>query len=617
MPAGSDCTVLPCGVLPGDAATESVCVYSGQFDMTTSVSDSVAQCPLSPLSVLSNSSSDVYLVAVEITPAKPRPCPVNDLDRGIQNAGSVSVKQETRTMEGTARGSEEHFSDDCYVVDNPLVVTSSNSSPEIVIIESDFFVDTRPIQQISGTVMDMSGTFPSSLSNCDVNIQVCSETDTLSSICHPIPIRLNVAPHTSETATATVVTPAGTHSKHSSPNKTTKRTQLVGPESDVQSEVNVVSSQEGQSTDSETRWVKVGDNTAVIESTTQNIDVVSSGTVSTEVTIGGASKRRIIEVKPISDEDGKEPPPKKACFGKRLAMDSFLRKAIRPCGCTVLAMDREGFMMSTNQGRNVALVPTTQGPLASSENADLVMVSSSPGRATRRLQKKRLFKLPQSKSPSASTANFKKTDLRSVIVNLRNEKVIKTTGRSPRANEGDLRKTPGVGKNRVASKRGRSESESSSRGGSVDERSGARDDRSGAREERSSAKEDRSCAKDDKIGAKNDRSGARDERGGARDDNARPRLQTWSTRWDKSSSKYSNDSRYSSRGERSSSTRRGQDVRSRLPAVEADKGRGRGGSLKVCKRLCLTVQWATVTLPAVAITWPAAPILDPTINSVR
>ena len=554
MPAVRDCE-FPSS---GDAAPESVCVCGGRSDTTTSVSVSVAQCPLSPLSVLSTCSSDVCLVAVEITPAKPRGVATAGTTENTVSGGVVLVKQEALPTEG---GASDH-SNDCFVVDvSPATVTASyGNSPEIVIDESDFFVDSQPIRQMQAEKeRQVSATVLNSPSDSDLDPSHADyETDTAPTTMELIPLLLlDAVSDVSDTATS--VSPSGSRSQQSLLSETTRRTQTV---------------------DSESRWVKVGQCPAapiVISPLTKGPNVASSGYMCPEVTAGAASKRRIIEVTPTGDGSGQ--PLKKACLGKVLNSATGESEGTSSAGAD----------MAGSALRSVMLV--TQDTDTLDETAPMTSL------ATRRLQKKaRSFESPRLQP--LTTSSYADTDLRTVIVNLRHEKSTKTNQRSISGKtrmEGDSWKVPGDGKNRIEgdswktlSRRGRSDSESSGWAGGVEEKGGDR-----------------------KEGV-----------------DARIRLQSKNSRWDsESASRYSNGSRYTSRAKTSSSSlRRGQDVRSRLTLADTDDSRGRVGSYKVCRQLCLKVQRATVTSlgpamatmrPIVATMRPAALVSDPTTNSVH
>ena len=521
MPAVSDCEC------PSPGA-ESVCVCGGRSDTTTSVSVSVAQCPLSPLSVLSTCSSDVCLVAVEITPAKPRGGATGGTTENTASGGAVSVKREALSTEG---GVSYDHSSDCFVVDDgpATVMAGYGNSPEIVITESDFFVDSQPIRQMQAEKeRDVSATVLNSPSDSDLDPSHADyEADTAPATTELIPLLLLDAGSDVSDTTASV-SPSGSRSQQSVLSDTTNRTQPV---------------------DSDSRWGKVGQCPAepiIISPWKKGPHVGSSGYMCPEVTAGGASKRHIIEVTPTGDGSGQ--PLKKACLGK------VLNSAIGE-GEDTSAVSQD---MAGNVQRNVMLVSQESNALG--ETAPMTSL------ATRRLQKKaRSFETPRLQP--LTTTGYADTDLRTVIVNLRNEKSTKTSQRSTSGKnrmEGDSWKVPADGKNRIEgdgwktlSRRGRSDSESSGWAGGVEEKGGDR------------------------------------KEGG----DARVRLQSKNSRWDsESASRYSNGSRYTSRAKSSSSSlRRGQDMRSRLTLADTDDSRGRGGSYKVCRQLRLTVQRATVT----------------------
>ena len=537
MPAVSDCEFPS----PGDTAPDSVCVCGGRSDTTTSVSVSVAQCPLSPLSVLSTCSSDVCLVAVEITPAKPRGGATAGATESAASGGAVSVKREALPTEG---GVSDDHSSDCFVVDDgPVtVVASYGNSPEIVIAESDFFVDSQPIRQMQAEKeREVSATVLNSPSDSDLDPSHADyEADTAPTTTELIPLLLlDAGSDVSDTAAS--VSSSGSRSQQSLLSDTTKRRQTV---------------------DTDSRWRKVGQCPAepiIISPLTKDPRVASSAYMCPEVTAGGASKRRIIEVTPTGD--GCRQPLKKACLGK------VLNSAIG---------EGEGMSAAGQDSALRSVVLVSQATDALGETTPMTSL------ATRRLQKKaRSFEAPRLQP--LTTTSYADTDLRTVIVNLRHEKSSKTNQRSISGKnrmEGDSWKVPGDGKNRIEgdgcktlSRRGRSDSESSGWAGGVEEKGGDR------------------------------------KEGG----DARIRLQSKNSRWDsESASRYSNGSRYTSRAKTSSSSlRRGQDVRSRLTLADTDDSRGRGGSYKVCRQLRLTVQRATVTSlgPLYGLLWPLCGLL--------
>ena len=516
MPPGSDHTVLQ----STDTALGADSVCGDQS--ATSLSVCRVQPPLSPVSVLASSSSDVCIVAVEITPVKHRS--VNRPDGRIHSleAGGATLPH---TIKVDVDGSEN---DDEF----SRAATSDNASRHIV--ESDCFVDSLPtLQMLTLKAMNESDASLSSPSHSDiVPPATVRETNILTSSNHPIVI---VDSSDSETSMPAIDSINSIQSKQSSSDKTSKKNHVITSESARPS----VSSSQGvcKPVVGETRWVKVGRSTAaqaIAGPSTQNSGAASSGNASTA---GLAGKRRIIEVTPVNDANSKAPPSKKVCTRKYAAAPII---AVSAKSANRFTNSNSAGVVSNCPVRNVVIVPKTS----------------------------RLKPTPEAVVTSRSTVILSEKDLRSVVVSLHNENVVKQSDWSASESgrnkcEGDNQRVSGVGKSSVVSRRGRTESQASTRGGGVSGRGGL----SG-------------------TGGVSDRGGVseRDSRKDCGDANGRSSSSSRSER--DTDSRHGSSSRRAlglvkseSFGARSSSSKEGHDMRSRS---SVDESHDRGDSHKVC-----------------------------------
>ena len=496
MPSGDDHTVSQSTDTVLGTDTDSVCGV--QSDTSVSVCR-VQPPPLSPVSVLSSSSSDVCIVAVEITPVKPRP--ENRPDARSLNAGGTVLPHTIKIdVDGSENISGDEFS---------RAVTSDNVDRDI---ESECFVDSLPtLQMLTLRAINESETSLSSPSHSDIAPPLTvRDTDILTSSKQPIVI---VDSSDSETSVPAIDSVNSIQSKQSSSHQIPKKTHAINSES---AHPSAVSSSHGvcKPVASETRWVKVGRSAAaqaITGPSTKNSVVSSSRNVLSDATAGLAGKRRIIEITPVGDANSKAPPSKKICTRADAAAPNTAVSARLPTHLKKLTSP--GFVSSAI--RNVVLVPKTN-------------------------------KLnPTPETVVTPVVNLSEKDLRSVVVNLHNEKVMNPSDRSASGRSvcegdnlrvsGDNQRVSGDGKNRVDSRRGRSESQGSTRGGSVGGRGGVTD-RGGVSDRGVSERDSRKDCGD-----------------------ARPPSSSRSER--------ENDSRHGN-GSRSSSSRGGHDVRSRSSAED-------------------------------------------------
>ena len=557
MPSGDDHTVSQSTDTVLD--TDSVCGV--QSDTSVSVCR-VQPPPLSPVSVLSSSSSDVCIVAVEITPVKPRP--ENRPDARSLNAGGAVLPHTIKIdVDGSENISGDEFS---------RAVTSDNVGRDI---ESECFVDSLPtLQMLTLRAINDSEASLSSPSHSDIVPPVTvRETDILTSSNHPIVI---VDSSDSETTMPAIIDSVDSiQSKQSSSHQIPKKTHAINSES---AHPSAVSSSQGvcKPVASETRWVKVGRSAAaqaIAGPSTKNSVVSSSRNVFSDATAGLAGKRRIIEITPVGDANSKAPPSKKICTRTDSAAPNTAVSARLP---HLKKLSSPGFVSSAI--RNVVLVPKTN----------------------------RLNPTPE--TAVTPVVNLSEKDLRSVVVNLHNEKVMKPSDRSASGRsvcEGDNLTVSGDGKNRVDSRRGRTESQGSTRGGSVGGRGGVTD-RGGVSDrgvsERDSRKDcgdarppssSRSERENDSRNGNGSRSsssrGGHDVRSRSSAEDVRSRssvedVRSRSSVEDVRSRSSVEDVRSRSSAEDVRSRSSAEDVRSRSSVAEVDESLGRDGSHKVCIR---------------------------------
>ena len=539
MPSGDDHTVSQSTDTVLGTYTDSVCGV--QSDASVSVCR-VQPPPLSPVSVLS-SSSDVCIVAVEITPVKPRP--ENRPDGRIREAGVAVLQHIIKVdVDGSENISGDEFS---------RAVTSDNVGRDI---ESECFVDSLPtLQMLTLRAINDSEASLSSPSHSDIVPPVTvRDTDILTSSKQPIVI---VDSSDSETSVPAIDSVNSIQSKQSSSHQIPKKTHAINSES---AHPSAVSSSQGvcKSAVSETRWVKVGRSAAaqaIAGPSTKNSVVSSSRNVFSDATAGLAGKRRIIEITPVGDANSRAPPSKKICTRTDAAAPNTAVSARLPTHLNKLSSP--GFVSSAI--RNVVLVPKTN----------------------------RLNPVPE--TVVTPVVNLSEKDLRSVVVNLHNEKVMKPSDRSASGRsvcEGDNLRVSGDGKNRVDSRRGRSESQGSTRGGSVGGRGGVseRDSRKDCGDARAPSSSSRSERENDSRHGNVSRSSS--SRGGhdVRSRSSAEDVRSRSSVEDVRSRSSVEDVRSRSSAEDVCSRSSVEDVRSRSSDVERDESRGRDGSHKVCIR---------------------------------